>query len=106
MCVTVVALVQKNEKKLKITLEQAIKTRGGVEVHLYSFFNLDARWMYLVNATPLPLYPLERDPLPIVPEAGWAQRLACTFAANTATTGIRSPDRPARSESPPGLIHM
>jgi hypothetical protein len=30
--------------------------RGGVEVYLYSFFNLVARW-WVVNATPRPLYP-------------------------------------------------
>ena len=28
---------------------------------------------WVVNATPWLLYPLERDPLPIVQEAGWAQ---------------------------------
>ena len=69
-CYSCSTYVKKGEK-LKITLKQAIKTRGGVEVHLYSFFNIDARWRYLVNATPRQLYPLERDPLPIVPDAGW-----------------------------------
>jgi hypothetical protein len=34
--------------------------RGGVEVQLYSFFNLGARWGWVVNATPRPLYPRER----------------------------------------------
>jgi hypothetical protein len=33
----------KRKKKVKITLEQTMKTRGGVEVHLYSFFNIDDR---------------------------------------------------------------
>jgi hypothetical protein len=28
----------------------------GVEVQLYSFFNLGARWLCVVNATPRPLY--------------------------------------------------
>ena len=28
---------------------------------------------WLVNATPRPLYRRERDPVPIVLEAGWAQ---------------------------------
>jgi hypothetical protein len=32
----------------------------GVEVHLYPFFNLGARWWWVVNATPRPLYPRER----------------------------------------------
>jgi hypothetical protein len=33
---------------------------GGVEVYLYSFFNLEATWGWVVNATPRPLYPRER----------------------------------------------
>jgi len=35
-------------------------TESGVEVYLYSFFNLGARWEWLVKATPRPLYPWER----------------------------------------------
>jgi hypothetical protein len=33
---------------------------GGVEVQLYSYFKLDARWEWVVNTTPRPLYPRER----------------------------------------------
>jgi hypothetical protein len=40
-----------------------------------------------------------KDPVPIVQEAGWAAGLVWTDAENLATTGIRSPDRPARSQS-------
>ena len=39
------------------------------------------------------------DPVPIVQEAGWAPEPVWTGAENLAPTGIRSPDRPARSES-------
>ena len=53
----------------------------------------------MVNATPRPLYPRERDPVPIVQEAGWAPGPVRTGAENLSLTGIRSPDRPARSES-------
>ena len=42
--------------------------------------------------------PPERDPVPIVQEAGWAPGLVWTGAENLAHTGIRSPYRPARSE--------
>ena len=41
----------------------------------------------------------EKDPVPIVEEAGWAPGPLWTGAENLARTGIRSPDRPARSES-------
>ena len=40
-----------------------------------------------------------KDPVPIVQEAGWAPGAVWTDAENLAPTGIRSPDRPARSES-------
>jgi len=68
-------------------------------VYLHSFFNLGARWGWVVNATLRPLYARERDPVPIVQEVGWASGPAYTGALNLAPTGIRSPDRPARSES-------
>ena len=40
-----------------------------------------------------------KDPVPIVQEAGWALGPVWTGAENLVPTGIRSPDRPARSES-------
>ena len=40
-----------------------------------------------------------KDPLPIVQEAGWAPGPVWTGAENLASTEIRSPDRPVRSES-------
>jgi hypothetical protein len=45
--------------KVKFTLEQAMKAQRGLEVWLYSFFNLGARWGWVVNSTPRPLYPRE-----------------------------------------------
>jgi hypothetical protein len=54
---------------------------------------------WVVYATPRPLCPLERDPVPIVQEAGWTSGLVWTGAGNLAPTGIRYPDCPARSES-------
>ena len=40
-----------------------------------------------------------KDPVPIVQEAGWDPGLVWTGAENFTHTGIRSPDRSARSES-------
>ena len=40
-----------------------------------------------------------KDPVPIVQEAGLAPGPVWTGVGNLAPTGIRSPDRPARSES-------
>jgi hypothetical protein len=48
---------------------------------------------------PRPLSTPGKDPVPIVQEAGWASGPVWTGAENLAPTGIRSPDRPARSQS-------
>jgi hypothetical protein len=48
---------------------------------------------------PWPFYPLERDPVPIVQEAGRAPGLVWMGVENLAPTGVRSPDHPAHSES-------
>ena len=45
---------------------------------------------------PAALYP-RKDPVPIVQETGWAPGPVWTGAENIAHTGIRYPDRPARS---------
>ena len=52
-----------------------------------------------VSITPLPLFNSGKDPVPILQEAGWTPGLVWTGAENLAPTGIRSPDRPARSQS-------
>jgi hypothetical protein len=51
--------------KVKFTLEQAQRPRGVVEVQLYSFFNLGARWRWVVKATPGRFIP-GNDPVPII----------------------------------------
>jgi hypothetical protein len=84
--------------KVKFTPEQATKPRGVADVKLYSSFDLAARWQWVLNITPQPLYPRE-DPVTIVQQAGWAPGSVWTGAENLSPTGIRSPDRPARSES-------
>jgi hypothetical protein len=48
---------------------------------------------------PRPLFTSGKDPVPIVQEAEWAPGPVWTGAENLAPTGIRSPDRPARSQS-------
>jgi hypothetical protein len=53
---------------------------------------------WMIKATPRALYP-RKDPVPIVQEARWASGPVWTSAKNLASSGIRSPDRPARSQS-------
>jgi hypothetical protein len=52
-----------------------------------------------VSVTSRPLFTPGKDPVPIVQEAGWAAGPVWTGAENRAYTGIRFPDRPARSQS-------
>jgi len=52
--------------KVKFTLQQATKAHMGSRGLALLFFNLGARWGWVVNATPRPL----EDPVPIVQEAG------------------------------------
>jgi hypothetical protein len=58
---------------------------------------------------PAALYP-GKDPVPIVQEVGWTPGPVWTGEENLAPTGIRSPDRPARSSVAistelPGPLH-
>ena len=46
--------------KVNFTPEQATKSQKGGRGKHYSFFNLGARWGWMVNAMLRPLYPLER----------------------------------------------
>ena len=67
-----------------------MKAHGGVEIWLYFSFKLDARWGWVVNATPRPHYPGK--------EARYltyrlAKEPVCTGAVDLAPTEIRSPDR-------------
>jgi len=48
---------------------------------------------------PGPLFTPGKDPVTIVQEAGWAPGPVWTGAENLTPTGIRSPDRPTRSQS-------
>ena len=48
---------------------------------------------------PRPLFIPGKDPVTIVREAGWAPGPVWMGAENLAPTGIRSMDRPARSQS-------
>jgi hypothetical protein len=68
-------------------------------IALLVFFNLGVIWGLVVNATPRPLYPREKDPVPILQKSGWAPGPVWAGAENLAPAGIQFPDRPARSES-------
>ena len=91
--------------KVKCPLVQALRLWTGRTAHRGSrgialpFHNFGTRRGWGVSVTPRPLFTPGKDPVPIVREAGWAPGPVWTGAENLDSTGIRSPDRPARSQS-------
>ena len=89
--------------KLKVTLVQALRLCTGRTVHRGSrgiallFHNHSTRRAEGSASRPGRSLPRGKDPVPIVQEAGWAPGLVWTGAENLDPTGIRSPDRSARS---------
>ena len=105
-------------KKVECVLVQALRLCTGRTAHRGSkgidlpFHDHGTRRWWGVSVTPWPLFTSGKDPVPIVQEAGWAPGPVWTDAENLVPTGIRSPDRPARSPSlyrlryPPHCISM
>jgi hypothetical protein len=52
--------------EVNVSLEQATNAQRRSRGIAYSFFNLGARWGWVVNTTPRLLNPRERDMVPIV----------------------------------------
>jgi hypothetical protein len=74
-------------------------THGGSRGIALLFHDHGTRRRWGASVTPRPLFTPGKDPVPIVQEAGWAPGPVWTGAENLAPTGIRSPDRPGRSQS-------
>jgi hypothetical protein len=100
-------LYQLNDVKVKgkCTLVQALKLCTGRTAHRRSsciallFLDHGTKRRWGISVTPQPLFTPAKDPVPTVQEAGWAPGPVWTGAENLALTGIRSPGRPARSQS-------
>jgi hypothetical protein len=63
---------------LCLTKYSAMKAYWEVEVHLHALFDLGTRWRWLVNFTPLPLYP-HWNPLVT---AWWTPEPFCSMSNN------------------------
>jgi len=91
--------------KVKCTLVQALRLCTGRTAHMGSkcisllFLDHGTRKGWGISVTPRPLFTPGKDPVPLVQEAGWDPGPVWTGVENFAPTGIRSPDRPARSQS-------
>jgi hypothetical protein len=90
---------QTSKKKGKLFLLQArLWPRGWVEVWLYSSMTMALEVGEWSAARPSHTLPPGKDPVPIVQGAGWAPG-PVWMGGKSSPTGIRSPDRPARSQS-------
>jgi len=96
---------QYRQGKVKCTLVQALRLCIGRTAHRGNrgiallFLDRDTRRGWGFSVTPRPLFTPRKDSVPIAQEAGWAPGPVWTGAENLASTGIRSPNRPARSQS-------
>jgi hypothetical protein len=84
--------------KVKVPLTDLKAQKGRVEVQLYSSLTSTREGSGWSARRP-GRFTIGKDPVPIVQEAGWAPGPVWTCAKILAPTGIRSPDRPARSQS-------
>jgi len=94
------------EVKVQCTPVQALRLCTGRTARNRSrgiallFHDHDTRRGWGLSVTPRPLFTTGKDPVPIVQEVGWAQGPVWIGAEKISpSTGIRSPDRPARSQS-------
>ena len=91
--------------KVKVTLVQTQRLCTGRTAHSGSrctallFHDHGTRRESGASVTPRPLFTPGKDQVPIVQEAGWVPGPVWTGSENLAPTGIRSPGRPARSQS-------
>jgi hypothetical protein len=91
-------MADKRKRKAKVHTRTGHEDPGGSRSILYSFFTLTLDRVGGQRHAQ-PLYPRGKDPVPIVYEVGWTPGLVWTDAENLAPIAIRSPDRPARSQS-------
>jgi hypothetical protein len=85
---------KEQNKKVMLIPERARKAQRGVEIQLYSFFNLSGRLEVGIQCHATAALLL----VPFVKEAVWAPGSVWTGAENLAPTGTRSSDLSARSE--------
>ena len=85
---------QRSRVQVNFFLQQAMKASRSIAL---LFLEIRRQMGLVVNATARPLCPRGKDAVHVTQEAGRAPGTVWTPAENLAPTGIRSPDRPTRS---------
>jgi hypothetical protein len=86
------------EKKVKVTLYRPPRAQRGSRGIALLFHDLGTRRVWVVSTTPRPLHPRERPYTNCT--GGWVcPRAGLDVCEKSRPTGIRFPDRPARSQS-------
>jgi hypothetical protein len=105
LCSLLTKVVQDIVKvKVQCTLVQALRLCTGLAAHrgngVIALPCLDhsTRNGWGVSMTPRPLFTSGKNPVLIVQEAGWVPGPVWADTENLAPNGIRSPDRPTRSQ--------
>ena len=83
--------------KVKFILKQAIKAQREIDVELYTFFNVGARWGGWLPPRPCH-FNLGKSLYPLYRRLGGPQGRSGKMRKISPPTGMRSPDRPARNE--------
>jgi hypothetical protein len=86
------------KKRLSSPYNRPRSPRGGVEVSLYSFFNLGTRWGGWSTPRPGRFNPGKEIRYPLYRRLGGPQGRSGRVRKTLPATGIQSPDRPARSQ--------
>lgn len=64
---------RENVKRWSSLYNRSWRPREVLEAKIYSFFDVRARWDWVVNGTPWPLYPGKQNRYPFYKNLGWLQ---------------------------------
>ena len=97
--------IEEGKENIKCTPVQVLRLCTGRTAHRGSggvallFLDHGTRRVEGSASRPGRSFTPDKDVLPIVQEAGWSPGPVWTVTVNLTPTGIRSPDRPTRSQS-------
>jgi hypothetical protein len=104
-CVSFTCCIWENMHTVNVSLKAILlhagqaQMRGRDRGRWLPILNLGTRREWVVSTMPWLHYSWERDPVPILQEAGWASGLVWLSLENLIATGFQTLDCPAHNES-------